>query len=82
MTRRRLTGRRRRARLAGFAAFHPGFCRRERCLSKQIAGDSGIAEPTVKAHRSRSMRKTNTRSVAELARLADQLALADKSQPF
>jgi FixJ family two-component response regulator len=50
-------------------------------LSKQIAGDIGIAEATVKVHRSRAMRKMNARSVAELTRLADQLArVADGSQ--
>ena len=44
-------------------------------LSKQIAGDIGIAEATVKVHRSRAMRKMNTRSLPELGRIADQLKL-------
>jgi FixJ family two-component response regulator len=44
-------------------------------LSKQIAGDIGIAEPTVKVHRSRLMRKMKARSLPELARMADQLRL-------
>ena len=35
-------------------------------LSKQIAGDIGIAEATVKVHRSRAMRKMNVRSLPEL----------------
>jgi FixJ family two-component response regulator len=44
-------------------------------LSKQIAGDIGIAEATVKVHRSRAMRKMNVRSLPELGRLVDQLEL-------
>jgi len=44
-------------------------------LSKQIAGDIGIAEATVKVHRSRAMRKMNVRSLPELGRLADRLKL-------
>jgi FixJ family two-component response regulator len=45
-------------------------------LSKQIAGDIGIAEATVKVHRSRAMRKMNARSLPELGRMADRLKLA------
>jgi FixJ family two-component response regulator len=44
-------------------------------LSKQIAGDIGIAEATVKVHRSRAMRKMNTRSLPELGRMIDRLKL-------
>jgi FixJ family two-component response regulator len=44
-------------------------------LSKQIAGDIGIAEATVKVHRSRAMRKMNARSLPELGRMVDQLKL-------
>jgi FixJ family two-component response regulator len=44
-------------------------------LSKQIAGDMGIAEATVKVHRSRAMRKMNVRSLPELGRIADRLNL-------
>ena len=44
-------------------------------LSKQIAGDIGIAEPTVKVHRSRLKRKMMARSLPELSRMADQLML-------
>jgi FixJ family two-component response regulator len=51
-------------------------------LSKQIAGDIGIAEATVKVHRSRAMRKMNLRSLPELGRLADRLKLvSEKPQP-
>ena len=44
-------------------------------LSKQIAGDIGIAESTVKVHRSRLMHKMKARSLPELSRMADKLAL-------
>ena len=44
-------------------------------LSKQIAGDIGIAEPTVKVHRSRLMRKMKAGSLPELSRMADKLKL-------
>lgn len=44
-------------------------------LSKQIAGEIGIAEATVKVHRSRAMRKMNARSLPELGRMADKLHL-------
>jgi FixJ family two-component response regulator len=44
-------------------------------LSKQIAGDIGIAEATVKVHRSRAMRKMNAHSLPELGRMADKLKL-------
>ena len=44
-------------------------------LSKQIAGDIGIAEATVKVHRSRAMRKMKVRSLPELGRMIDKLKL-------
>jgi FixJ family two-component response regulator len=44
-------------------------------LSKQIAGDMGIAEATVKVHRSRAMRKMKVRSLPELGRMVDKLKL-------
>ncbi|MGE5414999.1 MAG: response regulator transcription factor [Syntrophomonadaceae bacterium] len=40
-------------------------------LNKQIAGDLGISEKTVKVHRARVMEKLGAGSVAELVRLAD-----------
>jgi FixJ family two-component response regulator len=50
-------------------------------LSKQIAGDIGITETTVKVHRSRAMRKMNIRSLPELGRIVDKLKLVpDKPQ--
>src|SRR6201985_1440215 len=47
-------------------------------LSKQIADDIGIAEATVKVHRSRAMRKMNARSLPELGRMADRLKLVSE----
>src|SRR3984957_4964686 len=44
-------------------------------LSKQIAFDIGIAEATVKVHRSRAMQKMKARSLPELGRMADKLKL-------
>jgi FixJ family two-component response regulator len=52
-------------------------------LSKQIAGDIGIAEGTVKVHRSRAMQKMKARSLPELGRMADKLKLVgDEPQRF
>jgi FixJ family two-component response regulator len=45
-------------------------------LNKQIAGDMGIAESTVKVHRTNLMRKMQARSLPELSRMADMLKLA------
>jgi FixJ family two-component response regulator len=45
-------------------------------LSKQIADEIGIAEATVKVHRSRAMRKLDARSLPELGRIVDRLQLA------
>ena len=44
-------------------------------LSKQIAHDIGIAEATVKVHRSRAMKKMQAGSLPELGRMADKLKL-------
>lgn len=44
-------------------------------LNKQIAGDIGITESTVKVHRSNLMRKMKARSLPELSRMADALKL-------
>ena len=42
-------------------------------LNKQIAHDIGIAESTVKVHRTNLMRKMKARSLPELSRMADML---------
>jgi FixJ family two-component response regulator len=44
-------------------------------LNKQIAGDIGISEITVKVHRSQVMRKMQASSLPDLARMADRLKL-------
>jgi FixJ family two-component response regulator len=44
-------------------------------LSKQIAHEIGIAEATVKVHRSRAMQKMKASSLPELGRMADKLQL-------
>jgi FixJ family two-component response regulator len=49
-------------------------------LSKQIAGDLGIAEATVKVHRSRLMRKMKARSLPALSRMVDKLKLIPEEQ--
>ena len=41
-------------------------------LNKQIAGDLGTAEKTVKVHRARAMEKMRVRSVAELVRMVER----------
>jgi FixJ family two-component response regulator len=49
-------------------------------LSKQIAGDIGIAEATVKVHRSRLMRKMKAQSLLALCRMAEKLELVPADQ--
>jgi RNA polymerase sigma factor (sigma-70 family) len=44
-------------------------------LSKQIADDIGIAQATVKVHRSKAMRKLNARSLPEFGQMAAKLNL-------
>src|SRR3546814_556816 len=48
-------------------------------LNKQVAGDLGISEVTVKIHRAAVMRKMGARSLADLIRMADVIGL--KQQP-
>ena len=45
-------------------------------MNKQIAGDIGISEITVKVHRGQVMRKMKASSLPDLARMADKLGLA------
>src|SRR5262245_41461806 len=42
-------------------------------LNKQIAGELGTVEKTIKVHRSRMMEKLGVRSVADLVRLAERV---------
>jgi FixJ family two-component response regulator len=48
-------------------------------LNKQIAANIGIAESTVKVHRTHLMRKMQARSLPELSRMADILKLSPES---
>lgn len=48
-------------------------------LNKQIAGDMGITETTVKVHRSNMMRKIKAASLPELYRMVDKLHLKPES---
>jgi FixJ family two-component response regulator len=45
-------------------------------LNKQIAGDLGTVEKTIKVHRSRMMEKLGIRMVADLVRMAEKLNLS------
>jgi FixJ family two-component response regulator len=50
-------------------------------LNKQIAGDLGIAEVTVKFHRSRLMERMQAKTVAELMHAAARLELLSAMSP-
>ena len=48
-------------------------------LNKQIAGELGTAEKTIKVHRAQVMHKMEADSLAELVRMADRLSLAHRN---
>ena len=50
-------------------------------LNKQIAGDLGIHERTVKLHRTAITTKLGVQSVAELTRLTDEAGILKDSTP-
>ena len=45
-------------------------------LNKQIAGELGISEETVKVHRGQVMRKMTADSVAALVRMSERLGIS------
>jgi FixJ family two-component response regulator len=45
-------------------------------LNKQIAGDLGTVEKTIKVHRSRMMEKLGVRTVADLVRMAGKIGIS------
>jgi FixJ family two-component response regulator len=53
-------------------------------VSKQIAGQLGVSEVTVRVHRSQIMQKMGARSLADLVRIADRLKTNDENalDPF
>ncbi|MEC9433276.1 MAG: response regulator transcription factor [Pseudomonadota bacterium] len=74
-----------RAGLAGLRARYETLSPRERqvmalvasgLLNKQVAGDLGISEITVKIHRGAAMRKMGARTLPDLVRMQDALAPA------
>jgi FixJ family two-component response regulator len=71
--------------IAGLRALFATLTARERdvigfvtagLLNKQIAGEMGVSEVTVKMHRGNIMRKMQARSLADLVRMADLLGVS------
>jgi FixJ family two-component response regulator len=50
-------------------------------MNKQIAGELGVSEITVKVHRGNVMRKMGAKSLAELVRMADALGVRRSGAP-
>ncbi|WP_112996568.1 response regulator transcription factor [Hyphomicrobiales bacterium] len=48
-------------------------------LNKQVAGQLGLSEVTVKIHRGNMMRKMQAQSLADLVRMAEELGVRDTS---
>jgi FixJ family two-component response regulator len=49
-------------------------------LNKQVGGELGISEKTVKAHRGQVMQKMKADSLADLVKMAERLRLAAYSK--
>ena len=50
-------------------------------LNKQIAGELGSSEVTVKMHRGQVMRKMKAQSIVELLRMAEKIGIASEATP-
>ena len=50
-------------------------------LNKQIAGDLGTVEKTIKVHRGRMMAKMSVRTIAHLIRLAEKAGIQPNDGP-
>jgi FixJ family two-component response regulator len=50
-------------------------------LNKQIAGELGISEETVKVHRGHVMRKIGADSLADLVRMSQRLGIPSRKEP-
>ena len=50
-------------------------------LNKQIAGELGSSEVTVKMHRGQVMRKMKARSIVELLRMAEKIGITGEAAP-
>ncbi len=50
-------------------------------LNKQIAGDIGTVEKTVKVHRGRMMEKLGVRTIADLVRVAEKAGISAQNKP-
>jgi RNA polymerase sigma factor (sigma-70 family) len=50
-------------------------------LNKQIAGQIGTTEKTVKVHRARAMKKMKAGSLAEAVRMTEKIGLSADNQP-